>query len=324
AGSVENLSDLPSPKRHEFVHGNIIDADTVESIIREKYIDTIVHFAAETHVDKSIIGPAKFIETNIIGTFNLLETVRRNWLEGDPKTTGRVHFHHVSTDEVYGSLSHEENAFTEETSYKPRSPYSASKASSDHLVRSYYHTYGLPVTITNCSNNYGPYQFPEKLIPVVILNAIAGLPIPIYGDGRQIRDWLHVEDHCNAIHLVIQKGELGETYLVGGNNQPSNIELVELICSILDELLPESAFIPHQNLIQFVKDRPGHDRRYDVNISKIRKRLGWTPRITFEAGILDTVRWYLENSTWIEKIQQRDEYAGWIQMNYEKRGEGKK
>jgi dTDP-glucose 4,6-dehydratase len=324
AGSVENLRDLPSPERHEFIQGNICDRDTVESIFREKQIDTVFHFAAETHVDKSIVGPAKFIETNIIGTFNLLETARRIWLEENSITSETIHFHHVSTDEVYGSLSQNENAFMEETPYKPRSPYSASKASADHLVRAYYHTYDLPITITNCSNNYGPFQFPEKLIPVVMINAMTGRPIPIYGDGKQVRDWLHVEDHCEAIYLVIQRGELGETYNIGGDNQPSNIELVEIICNILDELSPESKYIPHRSLIQFVEDRPGHDRRYDVDISKIRNSLGWSPRITLEAGVFNTVTWYLRNTNWIEAIQQREEYIDWMKMNYENRGDDKK
>ena len=272
AGSLENLKRLPDPSRHTFVEGDICDAELVNRLIREHAIDTIVHFAAESHVDRSILGPAPFIQTNVVGTFTLLEAAKQAW--GEERSGKR--FHHVSTDEVFGTLSPEDPAFQEVTPYDPRSPYSASKASSDHLVRAYFHTYGLPVTITNCSNNYGPYQFPEKLIPLVILNALQNKPLPIYGDGKQIRDWLYVEDHCEAIYRVLLDGKPGETYNVGGGNQPYNIDLVNEICSILDELRPAS--VSYATLITHVTDRPGHDRRYAMDISKIKTELGWQPQ----------------------------------------------
>ena len=320
AGSLENLADLPSPERHIFVHGNVCDRDLVEGLFRRYLIDTIVHFAAETHVDRSIVFPEQFVQANIIGTFTLLEVARKVWLVDRLIPKEQVHFHHVSTDEVFGTLEPEDPAFNETTPYAPRSPYAATKASSDHLVRAYFHTFGLPITITNCSNNYGPYQFPEKLIPLMILNAASGKPLPVYGDGRQVRDWLYVGDHCEAIHLVVQKGRLGETYTVGGDNQPPNIEIVHLICSVLDELLPDSPFHPHASLIQHVADRPGHDRRYDINIARIRAELGWQPKQSIATGLRETVQWYLSHPGWVEEVYQHPEFQKWVARNYTERG----
>jgi dTDP-glucose 4,6-dehydratase len=315
AGSLENLKGLPDPSRHTFVHGDICDAELVNRLMREHDIDTIVHFAAETHVDRSILGPAPFIQTNVIGTFTLLEAARQTWGgEGSEKR-----FHHVSTDEVFGSLSSDDPAFQEITPYDPRSPYSASKASSDHLVRAYFHTYDLPITISNCSNNYGPYQFPEKLIPLVILNAIQNKPLPIYGDGKQIRDWLYVVDHCEAIYRVLVDGKFGETYNIGGGNQPYNIALVNEICAILDDLQPAS--VSYATLITHVTDRPGHDRRYAMDISKIKAELGWQPRHDIESGLHETVEWYLANLDWVAKISQEKDFQDWMKKNYTKRGE---
>lgn len=319
AGNRDNLADLEEDLRYRFVQGNICDAAQVDSVIREYQIDTIVHFAAESHVDRSILGPRQFIETNVMGTFTLLDAARNYWLKESVFPLDSVRFHHVSTDEVFGSLKPGEPAWTEETPYAPNSPYAASKAASDHLVRSYGHTYGLPYTITNCSNNYGPYQFPEKLIPLIILNAMEGKPLPVYGDGGQIRDWLHVEDHCEAIHLVLAKGETGSTYNIGGENQPANLSIVETICDILDEIDTIPAHKPHRKLIQFVKDRPGHDRRYDMDTRKIRAELGWSPRHTLDQGLLDTVRWYLSHPEWVASIRQKHEYEGWLDANYKSR-----
>jgi dTDP-glucose 4,6-dehydratase len=325
AGSMENLHDLPGEDRYTFVKGDICSRPEVDELFRRYQIDTVVHFAAETHVDRSISGPAQFIQTNVFGTFTLLEAARDYWLvEKGPygkHAPQDVRFHHVSTDEVYGTLAPDDPPFSETTPYAPNSPYAASKASSDHLVRAYYHTYGLPVTITNCSNNYGPYQFPEKLIPVIILNALGGNPLPIYGDGMQIRDWLFVEDHCEAIWTVVKKGQLGETYNIGGDNQPPNLQIVETICEILDELLPSSEFIPHKSLMQFVADRPGHDRRYAMDISKIRQELGWRPRESLHTGLLRTVKWYLSNQVWIENIRKKQDFQTWMDQNYAQRGE---
>ncbi len=321
AGSMENLKELPSPNRHEFIKGDICDQALVEDILRRYEIDAIVHFAAESHVDRSILGPGAFVQTNIFGTFALLEAARKVWLgerKADEKT---VRFHHISTDEVFGSLTPEAPAFEETTSYSPNSPYAASKASSDHLVHAYSHTYGLPVTLTNCSNNYGPYQFPEKLIPLMILNALEGKPLPVYGDGRQIRDWLYVEDHCEAIWSVLQKGQTGENYNVGGNNQPTNLEIVDTICTILDELKPESPFHPHAALKQFVVDRPGHDRRYAMNTDKISAQLGWEPRYNLQDGLLKTIQWYLEHEDWIKAVRKQKEYQSWLDQNYTQRQE---
>jgi dTDP-glucose 4,6-dehydratase len=316
AGSLENLIDLPDPVRHTFVKGDICDRILVEDTLRRYQIDTLVHFAAESHVDRSILGPGPFVQTNLVGTFTLLETARLVW--GEPDGFKGRRFHHVSTDEVFGSLAPDDPAFCETTSYDPHSPYSASKAGSDHLVRAYFHTYGLPVTLTNCSNNYGPYQFPEKLIPLMILNALHGQPLPVYGNGGQVRDWLYVEDHCEAIRLVLEKGRPGETYNIGGGNQPANIEIVQQICIILDELHPEGA--PHDRLITHVPDRPGHDRRYAMNITKIQTELGWTPRHNVTSGLHATVEWYLGHPEWVSAIAQQSGYNDWLEKNYRKRG----
>lgn len=321
AGSLENLNDLPDPGRHIFVRGDICDRALVDELLRRYHIDTVVHFAAETHVDRSILDPWRFIQANIIGAFTLLEAARQYWLveEGLPRTA--VRFHHISTDEVFGSLAPDEAAFSESTPYAPNSPYAASKASSDHFVRAYSHTYGLPVTISNCSNNYGPYQFPEKLIPLMILNARSGRPLPVYGDGLQIRDWLYVEDHCEAIWRVLGRGTPGETYTIGGDNQPTNLQVVRLICSLMDELRPDSPYAPHEELIRFVADRPGHDRRYAMDTGKIKGQLGWKPRHSLEEGLRNTVKWYLSHQDWVDAIQNRGDYQGWLERNYERRGE---
>jgi len=318
AGSLENLKDLPDTSRHTFIEGDICDFGLVQGLMREHRIDTVIHLAAESHVDRSILGPAPFIQTNIVGTFNLLEAARTVWMQADMDF--RQRFHHVSTDEVFGSLTPDEPAFSESTAYDPRSPYSASKASSDHLARAYFHTYGLPVTITNCSNNYGPYQFPEKLIPLIIMNVLQGKPLPIYGDGKQVRDWLYVEDHCEAIHRVIKDGKVGETYNVGGGNQPYNIDVVREICAILDELRPGPT--THASLIQYVTDRPGHDRRYAMNIDKIHAELGWAPRHNLESGLRETVKWYLENQDWVQAVLVQNDYQAWLERNYTKREVG--
>jgi len=316
AGSLENLKDLPDPQRHTFIQGDICDGALVKGLLRQHEIGTLVHFAAETHVDRSILGPAPFIQTNVVGTFSLLEAARQVW--GETGGFAGRRFHHVSSDEVFGALEPSDPAFREDTPYAPRSPYSASKAGSDHLVRAYFHTYGLPITLTNCSNNYGPYQFPEKLIPLMILNAQQGKPLPIYGDGKQIRDWLYVEDHCEAIWRVAKDGKLGETYNVGGGNQPYNIDLVQEICAILDELSPASA--PHARLIVHVPDRPGHDRRYAMDISKIRAELGWAPRHDIESGLHETAQWYLEHPAWVKAIMEQNDYQSWLDKNYTERG----
>lgn len=319
AGNLGSLMDAADDPRYSFIHGNICDEAQVDSVLREHEIDTIVHFAAESHVDRSILGPRQFVETNVMGTFTLLDAARNTWLKDKAHPLENIRFHHVSTDEVFGSLKPGEPAWTEETPYAPNSPYAASKAASDHLVRSYGHTYGLPYTITNCSNNYGPYQFPEKLIPLIVLNAMEGKPLPVYGDGRQVRDWLHVEDHCEAIHLVLTKGKTGSTYNIGGENQPANLTIVETICDILDEIDPNAAHKPHRGLIQFVADRPGHDRRYDMDTTKIRAELGWHPRHTLKQGLLDTVQWYLSHPEWVSSIRHRQEYKGWLDANYKSR-----
>jgi dTDP-glucose 4,6-dehydratase len=320
AGNLENLKNLPDPKRHTFIQGDICDRAPVEDLLRRHQIDTVVHFAAESHVDRSILGPAPFIQTNIVGTFTLLDAARQVWLrEGNAPAEG-PRFHHISTDEVYGSLGPGDPPFSEVTPYAPNSPYAATKAASDQLVRAYGHTYGLPFTLTNCSNNYGPYQFPEKLIPLMILNALQGKPLPVYGDGMQVRDWLYVVDHCEAIHLVLRKGRLGETYNIGGNNQHANLEIVQDICALLDELVPDSAHRPHAKLIQMVADRPGHDRRYAMDIRKIQNELGWKPRHDTANGLRDTVKWYLAHRDWVETIPSRGEYNQWVDHNYVKRG----
>ena len=316
AGSLENLKGLPS-ERHTFVQGDICDRDLVPALLRRHQIDTIVHFAAETHVDRSILSPEPFIQTNVFGTFNLLEAARQVWLVEKLLPSEQVRFHHVSTDEVYGTLNPNDPAFSETAPYAPNSPYAASKAASDHLARSYQHTYQLPVTISNCSNNYGPRQFPEKLIPLIILNALAGKPLPVYGDGQQVRDWLYVTDHCEAIHLILEKGNPGETYNVGGNNQSPNLTIVETICDLLDEIKPQTE--SRRKLIQFVTDRPGHDRRYAMNISRIQRELGWSPRHALSDGLLETVQWILSNPGWVDAIQKQNEYQTWLTKNYEQR-----
>lgn len=320
AGSLENLTDVANEPRYTFVQGNICNEELVLSLLRQHRIDTVVHFAAESHVDRSISNPHQFIETNVVGTLSLLTACRRVWLEEKALPLAAVRFHHVSTDEVYGTLQPTDPAFSETTPYAPNSPYAASKASSDHLVRAYHHTYGLPVTITNCSNNYGPYQFPEKLIPLMLLNALTGQPLPIYGDGQQIRDWLYVSDHCEAIKLVITQGRSGETYNIGGNNQPANLEIVQELCALLDELVPDSSHCPHKSLIHYVADRPGHDRRYAIDITKVKTEVGWEPRESLISGLRKTVNWYLANSEWIAKISQQKNYQQWLHKNYQQRG----
>lgn len=292
AGSIKNLDDVSSNHNYKFVQGDICDRGLVDKILQEEKVDTVVHFAAESHVDRSITGPAPFINTNIVGTFTLLEAVRSYWLESKQGPGAELcKFHHVSTDEVYGELGPKDPAFTEKTCYAPNSPYSASKASSDHLVRAYHHTYGLPITISNCSNNYGPYQHNEKLIPTVIRSCIHEQEIPVYGDGSNIRDWLYVSDHCEAIKLILEKGENGETYNIGGNCERTNISIVETICQLMDESKPRNK--PYKKLIKFVKDRPGHDWRYAIDISRITNDLGWSPQETFKSGLRKTVNWYL-------------------------------
>jgi len=319
AGSLENLKNLPYPEKYDFIEGDICNQTLVEKILREYEIDTIVHFAAESHVDRSLKGPSAFIQTNIVGTFSLLEAARKVWLDEDKLDETKVRFHHISTDEVYGSLEPGDPAFEETTPYAPNSPYAASKASSDHLVRAYAHSFGLPITISNCSNNYGPYQFPEKLIPLMILNALTGKSLPIYGDGMQIRDWLFVEDHCDAIWAILKKGEVGESYNIGGGNQPPNIEIVRTICAILDEEDHSTTYRPHSQLIEYVIDRPGHDRRYAMNINKINNKLGWSPSVDLEKGLKKTVEWYLKNIDWLNAIIREKDYQNWVQINYQGR-----
>ncbi len=319
AGSLENLKDLPDPARHSFIQGDIADRALLDRIFAEHTIDTVVHFAAETHVDRSIHDPGVFVQTNMLGTFTLLEAARKAWLVDKTVPVEQARFHHVSTDEVFGTLTREEPPFEESTPYQPRSPYAASKASSDHFVRAYHITYGLPVSISNCSNNYGPRQFPEKLVPLMILNASSGKPLPVYGDGMQIRDWLYVDDHCEAIWQVATRGQVGETFCVGGDNQPPNIEIVRTICQIMDELQPRSVWAPHEKLISYVADRPGHDRRYDINISKIKNELGWQPRHSLKQGMLDTVVWYLEHPEWVQSVTHNSDYSSWVQKNYNNR-----
>ena len=302
AGNLESLVDVDKSSRYTFEHVNICDMNELERVFRQHQPDAIMHLAAESHVDRSIDGPAAFIQTNIVGTYNLLDVAKKYWdaLPEDKKKAFR--FHHVSTDEVYGDLE-ETGFFTEQTSYEPSSPYSASKASSDHLVRAWHRTYGFPIVITNCSNNYGGYQFPEKLIPLVTLNALEGKPLPIYGKGDQIRDWLHVDDHARALRLVLAKGKTGETYNIGGHNEKTNLEVVKTICRLLDKLMPKSSYIPHESLITYVADRPGHDLRYAIDADKIAAELGWTPEETFESGIEKTIDWYLGNSEWCQHVQ---------------------
>jgi dTDP-glucose 4,6-dehydratase len=315
AGNLENLASLQGDPRHLFVQGDIGDFDLVARLLAERQPRAVVNFAAESHVDRSIHGPEDFIQTNIVGTFRLLEAVRAYWgaLAEEAKTAFR--FLHVSTDEVYGSLAKDDPPFSETNRYEPNSPYSASKAASDHLVRAYHHTYGLPVLTTNCSNNYGPYHFPEKLIPLVIHNALAGKPLPIYGDGQQIRDWLYVKDHCSAIRRVLEAGRVGETYNVGGWNEKPNLEVVHTLCAILDELSPRADGQPYREQITYVTDRPGHDRRYAIDAGKIERELGWKPAETFETGIRKTVRWYLDNQAWVANVTS-GAYREWVGKQY--------
>ena len=327
AGNLESLKEVAGSSRYDFEHVDICNAAELERVFNMHKPDVVMHLAAESHVDRSIDGPAAFIETNIVGTYVLLEAARAYWssLEANKKSAFR--FHHISTDEVYGDLDGPEDLFTEETAYEPSSPYSASKASSDHLVRAWLRTYGFPTLITNCSNNYGPYQFPEKLIPLVILNALEGKSLPIYGKGNQVRDWLYVEDHARALYKVATEGVIGETYNIGGHNEKQNIEVVHTICDLLEELVPNN---PHsltsnnkqgfKGLITYVADRPGHDIRYAIDAQKIEKELGWTPQETFESGIRKTVQWYLDNTQWTEHVQS-GEYQNWVEKNYQQRND---
>jgi dTDP-glucose 4,6-dehydratase len=316
AGNPANLESLSHNSRHQLVRGDIADAQQVHRILREHRPRAIVHFAAESHVDRSIAGPQAFIQTNVFGTFNLLEQARAFWTGLDAQDKQSFRFLHVSTDEVYGSLGADDPAFSESTPYAPNSPYAASKAASDHLVRAWHHTWGLPVLTTNCSNNYGPYQFPEKLIPLMILNALERKPLPVYGDGAHVRDWLYVEDHCSAIRAVLERGQIGETYNIGGNSERTNIEVVRTICDLVDEMAPGSG--SRRDLITFVQDRPGHDRRYAIDASKIAREIGWSPAERFETGLRKTVRWYLEHRDWIESVRS-GAYLEWIERNYAER-----
>jgi dTDP-glucose 4,6-dehydratase len=319
AGNLENLTSLQGNTRHTFIRGDIGDANLVASLLKEHKPRAIINFAAESHVDRSIHGPEDFIQTNIIGTFRLLETVRGYWSGLNNETKMSFRFLHVSTDEVYGSLAKGEPAFSETRRYEPNSPYSASKAASDHLVRAYHHTYGLPVLTTNCSNNYGPYHFPEKLIPLIIVNALAGKPLPVYGDGQQIRDWLYVKDHCSAICRVLKAGRVGEVYNIGGCNEKLNIEIVHTVCVLLDELRPRTDGRSYREQVAYVTDRPGHDRRYAIDTGKIEHELGWKPAETFETGIRKTVQWYLDNQSWVSNVQS-GAYRTWVEKNYQGRG----
>ncbi|MEI6660533.1 MAG: dTDP-glucose 4,6-dehydratase [Comamonadaceae bacterium] len=315
AGNLQNLASLTDNPRHIFIHGDIADTTLVTALLTQHKPRAVVNFAAESHVDRSISGPGTFIQTNIVATFQLLEAVRAYWGNLDATHKEDFRFLHVSTDEVYGSLEKNAPAFTENHRYEPNSPYSASKAASDHLVRAYHHTYGLPVVTTNCSNNYGPFHFPEKLIPLMIVNAQAGKPLPVYGDGQQIRDWLYVKDHCSAIRQVLAKGRLGETYNIGGWNEKPNIEIVQTICALLDELRPRTDGKPYKEQIAYVTDRPGHDKRYAIDASKIKNELGWAPAETFETGIRKTVQWFLDHSEWVSQVQS-GAYRAWVDQQY--------
>ncbi|WOB70748.1 dTDP-glucose 4,6-dehydratase [Microcystis aeruginosa] len=310
AGNLHNLATLKDRKNLRFLQGDICDRALVDQLFASENIDTVAHFAAESHVDRSILGPGAFVQTNVVGTFTLLESFRQHWLSNHQPDNYR--FLHVSTDEVYGSLGLDDPAFTETTPYAPNSPYSASKAGSDHLARAYFHTYGMPTIITNCSNNYGSYHFPEKLIPLMCINILLGKPLPVYGDGQNVRDWLYVRDHCQALDTVIHKGKAGETYNIGGNNEVKNIDLVRMLCDLMDELAPDLPVKPAQNLITFVKDRPGHDRRYAIDASKIRTELGWQPQETVEGGLRKTIQWYLDHRDWWQPLLSKEyqEYYG--------------
>lgn len=314
AGNLSNLESLEGNPNFRFVKGDICQQALIDELLESEKIDTVAHFAAESHVDRSIMGPGAFVQTNVVGTFTLLEAFRKQWLVDVNKTSDYL-FLHVSTDEVYGSLKPDDPAFSETTPYAPNSPYSASKAGSDHLVRAYYHTYGLPTIITNCSNNYGPYQFPEKLIPLMCINTLIGKNLPVYGDGKNVRDWLYVGDHCSALDVVINKGKPGETYNIGGNNEVQNIDLVTMLCELMDELAPNLPVNPAKNLITYVKDRPGHDRRYAIDATKIKTELGWSPAVTVESGLRKTVEWYLANRSWWEPLLS-EEYQAYYRKNY--------
>ena len=315
AGNLNNLAELRQDADHIFKHGDIANRELLRSLLAQFRPQAVVHFAAESHVDRSIQSPERFIETNVVGTFHLLDEVRQYWQGLPENDQNNFRFLHISTDEVYGSLSPEEPAFTETTLYRPNSPYSASKAASDHLVRAYHKTYGLPILITNCSNNYGPWQFPEKFIPLMILQALEGKALPIYGDGQNVRDWLYVTDNCDAVQLVLEKGRVGESYNIGGQSEKTNLQVVSVLGAILDQLFPESRSVPHTSLITFVPDRPGHDRRYAMDITKIKQELGWTPRESFESGLAKTVRWYLENPEWTRSVTS-GAYRQWLQQHY--------
>ncbi|MBE9246135.1 dTDP-glucose 4,6-dehydratase [Microcystis aeruginosa LEGE 00239] len=310
AGNLHNLATLKDRKNFRFLQGDICDRALVDELFASENIDTVAHFAAESHVDRSILGPGAFVQTNVVGTFTLLESFRQHWLSNHQPDNYR--FLHVSTDEVYGSLGLDDPAFTETTPYAPNSPYSASKAGSDHLARAYFHTYGMPTIITNCSNNYGSYHFPEKLIPLMCINILLGKPLPVYGDGQNVRDWLYVRDHCQALDTVIHKGKAGETYNIGGNNEVKNIDLVRMLCDLMDELAPDLPVKPAQNLITFVRDRPGHDRRYAIDATKIRTELGWQPQETVEGGLRKTIQWYLDHRDWWQPLLSKEyqEYYG--------------
>jgi dTDP-glucose 4,6-dehydratase len=317
AGNAENLASLAGDPRHVFVRGDICDRALLDRLFAEHRPRAVVHFAAESHVDRSIHGPAEFIRTNVTGTFTLLEAARAHWSALPAGEKQAFRFLHVSTDEVYGTLGRDDPAFCESDTYEPNSPYSASKAASDHLVRAWHHTYGLPTLTTNCSNNYGPFHFPEKLIPLMIVNALAGKPLPVYGDGQQVRDWLYVKDHCAAIRAVLARGRVGETYNVGGWNEKPNLEIVHTVCALLDEMRSHVDG-PYARLVTHVPDRPGHDRRYAVDARKIERELGWRPAETFESGLRKTVRWYLDNAAWVERVQN-GAYRDWVAANYDQR-----
>jgi dTDP-glucose 4,6-dehydratase len=315
AGNPRNLESIAEHSAYRFQQGDIVDRDLVRSLLQRERPRAIIHFAAESHVDRSIHGPDDFVRTNVNGTFSLLEETRVYWSSLAEAERAAFRFLHVSTDEVFGSLGPNDAAFSETTPYAPNSPYSASKAASDHLVRAYHHTYGLPTVTTNCSNNYGPYQFPEKLIPLVILNALTGKPLPVYGDGQNVRDWMYVEDHCGAIRTVLARGTAGETYNIGGCNEKKNLEIVDTVCTLLDELRPDGPVVPHRKLIIFVKDRPGHDRRYAMDTRKIERELNWRPKETFETGIRKTINWYLQHEDWVRDVTTGG-YRQWIAKQY--------
>jgi dTDP-glucose 4,6-dehydratase len=319
AGSEDNLVGLPDAARHSLVQGDIRDRELVEELLRRHAVDTIVHFAAETHVDRSIVAPDAFIETNVVGTYALLEAARKIWL-GSGENPGARRFHHISTDEVYGDLRPQDPPCREDAPYAPSSPYAASKAAADHLVRAYGRTYGLPVSLSNCSNNYGPFQHPEKFIPVVVTNALEGLPIPVYGDGRQRRDWLFVEDHVRALWRIVERGRAGETYHVAGTWQGTNLEVAERVCDLIDDLRPPLAGARSRDLVRFVGDRPGHDRRYALDAGKIAGELGWVSPTSFDAGLASTVRWYLEAAEWVERRRESPDFRAWLGLNYARRG----